>query len=305
MDVRAVIIAGATASGKTAFAHAVIDKHFPDALIISADSMQVYRGMDIGTAKPSAEERARFRYTLIDHIDPRSDHSVADYTAQASDILRNANCPVFVVGGTGLYIRALTQGVFEEPDDGGAIRSRLEQEAKEHGLPLLYRRLADADPVIAKQIPPGNERRIIRALEVLEKTGTPMSIMQTKRRPQVPLNAIMFCMNVPRTVLYPRINGRVTTMFERGLIDEVRGLLASGVTRDNTSMQGIGYKETAVHLEGGLTYEDLISTVQMNTRRYAKRQETWFRRDAAAWIDPLDDAASAHAVDAMKRHFGA
>ncbi|MEK6796973.1 MAG: tRNA (adenosine(37)-N6)-dimethylallyltransferase MiaA [Spirochaetota bacterium] len=301
--VRAVMIAGATASGKTAFAHDIIERHFPDAAILSADSMQLYRGMDIGTAKPSVSERSRFNYHLIDHVDPHTDFSVADYVSAASAVLAGTE-RLFIVGGTGLYMRALMHGMFTETDDGGEIRSRLESEAREKGIAHLYRRLADVDPSIAAKISPTHERRIVRALEVFEKTGTPMSVMQSRRTPLVPLVSMMFCMHVPRTVLYPRINERVTSMFARGLIDEVRGLLASGVTAANTSMQGIGYKETAAHLAGGISYDALVDTVQMNTRRYAKRQETWFRRDEAAWISPDDEAAVSRAVEEMKRLFG-
>ncbi|MBI4979828.1 MAG: tRNA (adenosine(37)-N6)-dimethylallyltransferase MiaA [Spirochaetes bacterium] len=302
--VRVVFVVGPTASGKSDFVHNLIDTVFPNAVVIGADSMQIYTRMRIGTAKPSPETAARYRYRLVDCVDPTINFSVADYFhAAVKELSALTAQPVFVVGGTGLYVRALKCGMFTETDDGGAIRSRLEQTPPDE-LPALYERLRTVDPAAAQTISPGDRRRIIRALEVYEKTGEPISVMQQRRSTPVPLTHRTVELCVPRSTLYDRINRRVLSMFGAGLIDEVKSLISYGVTAGNTAMQGIGYKEVVSHLSGALPYDELITTVQQNTRRYAKRQETWFRREDPVIIDPENIMEKTAIISKIAAFFG-
>lgn len=282
----AVFIVGATASGKTAFAHTLIDRFFPRARVISADSMQVYIGMDIGSAKPSKEEIARYRYAMIDCVPPTENFSVARYLTDSAPVLSEGRDPLFIVGGTGLYVRALKHGLFDEPDDDGAIRTALYARAETEGLRALYNELSERDPESARVIPETNARRVIRALETCLKTNAPFSAMQKKRAPLVPLRHITFALRIDRETLYARIDKRTERMFAEGLIDETKSLIKQGVSARHRAMQGIGYKETARYLNNEIDYDALIPTVKLHTRRYAKRQETWFRKEDAQWISP-------------------
>lgn len=276
-----VVLCGPTASGKTGLACSLA-KNF-DLEVVSADSRQIYRKMDIGTAKPTAEERAVVPHHLLDVVDPDDDFSVADYVDLAgraiSEIDRQGRVP-FVVGGTGLYIRALTDGLADTPTGDETLRRRLQQDEQEMGEGTLYRRLQSVDPEQAAKIHPNNLVRIIRALEVFESTGIPLSQFQQRHRfADEPYRVLKIYLNPPRAKLYQRIETRVDAMLAAGLVDEVRSLLAAGYDPSLKSMKAIGYREVASFLSGVIEYDETVELIKRETRRYAKRQETWFKKE--------------------------
>jgi tRNA dimethylallyltransferase len=265
-------IVGPTAVGKTALA---ID--LACALggeIISADSRQVYRGMDIGTAKPTQEERAAAPHHLIDVVDPDEEFSLATY--QDSAYLARGRLPM-LVGGTGQYLAAVLQGwqiprVAPQPE----LRARLEEEARERGPAALHARLAAVDPQAAAAILPGNTRRIIRAIEVFEVTGQPISAQQAMAPPPYRTRTLWLAM--PPDRLYARIDARVDVMVAAGLLDEVRGLVAHGYGWELPAMSGLGYREFQPFLAGESTMEEAIQRLKYDTHAFARRQPAWFRR---------------------------
>lgn len=278
-----IVVAGATASGKTSLAIELAERQNGE--IVGADSMQIYKYMDIGSAKPTAEERARVKHHLIDFLDPRKDWSVADYTAAAhkviADIASRSKMPV-MAGGTGLYINSVIDDVsFGEADTDYKIREELQEIADREGGSRLIEILNEFDPVSANRLHPNNVRRVIRAIEFYRVTGIPISKHQEMtKQTETRYNPIMFTIEWDREVLYERINRRVDIMLEEGLIDEVRSLLEMGCTRDMNSMKGIGYKEIIDYLNGGCSLDEAVSLIKQSSRRYAKRQLTWFRRDS-------------------------
>lgn len=285
-----VVIVGPTASGKTAAAVELGEKI--GAEIVSADSMAIYKGMDIGTAKPTPEERRRVPFHLIDIVEPEQPFTVADYQELAvravEDILARGKTAL-VVGGTGLYVRALIDGLNipgHGPDPN--LRKELKIEAEKRGASYLHNKLAEVDPQAASRIFPRDIKRIIRALEVYYQTGRPMTEVLDETRsasPRYP-DALWFGLTMARTLLYQRIEERVDDMIRRGLVDEVKCLLARGCSPSMQSMQGLGYKEIAAYLEGEYDFETAVETLKRNTRRFAKRQMTWFRtNDRIQWID--------------------
>lgn len=272
-------IAGPTACGKTATALALTER-LP-AEIVSLDSMAIYRNMDIGTAKPTAEERRRVPHHLIDVVDPHQDFSVSEYITTASDachaILARDRVPIFV-GGTGLYLRSVLRGVFEGPPADWELRKQLETTALKHGPLHLHQQLAEVDPETAARLHVNDQRRIIRALEVQKITGRPLSAQQQ----QSPLPADqrpdnVFWISPPRDWLYRRIDHRVEMMITAGLVEEVRNLLAHPQPLSHTARQALGYREIIEYLQGEATLDDTINTIQTRTRQFAKRQHTWFR----------------------------
>ena len=279
---------GPTAIGKTEIAIQLAQRL--DAEIISVDSRQIYREMDIGTAKPTPEEQKAARHHLIDCVDISQPFSVADYQSLAdaaiSDI-QNRDKPVLLVGGAGLYFRAIVDGLFEGPGADPSLRERFEQEAAQHGVNVLHDRLRTCDPESAERIHPNNIVRVIRALEVYELTGVPMSEHQQQWQPdnqRYPF--IAFCLTMPRALLYQRIEQRVDVMLANGLITEVESLLAVGYARDAVALRSFGYKELIDYLDGKCTYLEAVAQLKQNTRRFAKRQLTWFRKDTRIeWID--------------------
>jgi len=290
MRIPLLVIVGPTASGKSAVAMALALRL--DGEIVSADSMQVYRGMDIGTAKPSLGEQAEIRHHLIDAADPDEVFNVARYQelagAAIADAASRGKLPI-MVGGTGLYVDAIVRG-FLFPDEGRnpAVRERLEREAAEGwgGAPALHARLALCDPEAAARIHPNDLRRIVRALEVFEVTGRPITELRRKHVPVNTYNTRLFGLTMPREALAARIDARVDQMVAAGLVDEVRGLLQMGYDPEATAMQAIGYKEFAAYLAGREGLDQAIDAVKLETRKYAKRQMTWFRKhDDIAWID--------------------
>ncbi len=288
MNPTLLCLLGPTASGKTEIA-IQLAQHL-DAEIISVDSRQIYRQMDIGTAKPTSEEQQAVLHHIIDCIDITEPFSVADYQSLADAAItdiRNRGKQVLLVGGAGLYFRAVVDGLFEGPAADHAFRKRLEHEASEHGVQVLHDLLRDCDPESADRIHPNNLSRVIRALEVYELTGTPMSKHQQQwqsNQQRYPFTA--FGLIMPREQLYRRIEQRVDVMLANGLIAEVESLLATGYSRDTFALQSFGYKELIAYLDGKCTYVEAVEQLKQNTRRFAKRQMTWFRKDTRIeWVD--------------------
>jgi tRNA dimethylallyltransferase len=289
---RVVILLGPTGSGKSALAVELVEALGGE--IISADSMQVYRFMDIGTDKPTREDRARVRHHLIDVADPDEPFHAGLYRKMAMEVvgrLSGEGKRAWVVGGTGLYLRALTQGLFAAPDFDPGIRERLRQEAGGPGRECLYRRLQEVDPASAARLHPNDLHRIIRALEVYEATGLPISAFQEAHRfADQPFRVFKVGLRRPTEVLYERIDARVDRMVERGLLKEVEGLIARGYGADLKPMQGLGYKQTLRFLAGETPWDEAIRQIKRDTRHFARRQGTWFKADPEIqWYDPEVD----------------
>ena len=297
-----VVVAGATASGKTRLA-IELAKAF-DGEIVSADSMQIYKYMDIGTAKPTESERAECPHHLIDFVGPDTEFSVADYTGLAhrviADITVRGRLPV-MCGGTGLYINSVVNDVtFGEDQTDHALREELNALAAREGGEYMLSMLREFDPVSAERLHPNNLRRIIRAIEFFKASGVPISEHQEMTKQiQSRYEPIMLMISFSREVLYERINRRVDLMFDEGLLHEVQRLSDMGYGRSLNSMQGIGYKELLSHLDGELTLEEAREAIKQNSRRYAKRQLTWFRRDERI-ISLEPETAAEQALDIVR-----
>ncbi len=282
-----IVVCGPTASGKTALGVALAKALNGE--VVSADSMQVYRGMDIGTAKPTFEEMEGVPHHMLSVADPREDYSVARYVADATacidDILRRGK-RALVVGGTGLYIDHLLAGRDFAPFDP-AIREELARRCETEGLDKLYAELGQVDPTRQGQLHPGDKKRILRALEVFYATGTPMSALDeaSKTRPPRFKAAKIGLTFADRAHLKARIDARVDDMMARGLFREVRALLDAGVPPTATAMQAIGYKELTAAVTGGGDVAAAADEIKLRSRQYAKRQLSWFRRDVSThWI---------------------
>ena len=296
-----VAICGATATGKTAVAAALARALGGE--IVAADSRTIYRGMNIGTAKPTPEQRAAVPHHLLDVADPAEVFTVAQYQQLAvtaiADILARGHLPL-LVGGSGLYIRAVVDGL-QIPHVPPDWSFRKKAEVAERERPgSLYERLQRADPRAAERIHPRNLRRIIRALEVIERSGRPISEQQ--RAQPAPWRVVMTGLRMPRPLLYERIHRRVDDQIAQGLVEEVRGLLLAGVPPAAPAMQGLGYKEIVPYLQGRVALDAAVVTLKRNTRNYARRQEIWFRRDPRIrWLDVghADAEAVAATIRAM------
>lgn len=282
---RCWFLAGPTACGKSDVALELAERlraeRELDLEIVSLDSMTLYRRMDIGTAKPSAEERRRVPHHLFDILEPSQEFSVAEYLVAAEqacrEIVSRDSTPLFV-GGTGLYLRSLLRGVFEGPPANDEVRQRLESVAARDGAVTLHLRLQRLDPSTAERLHPNDLRRVVRALEVIELTGLPMSAQHCEE--PLPLDqrpANVMWLAPPRDWLYDRINRRVEAMLEAGWLDEVRSLLAEPQPLSHTASQALGYKELIEHLCGERSLAETIELIQTRTRQFAKRQHTWFR----------------------------
>lgn len=276
---RCFVLAGPTACGKSATGLVLAERL--DAEIVSLDSMQLYRGMDIGTAKPSPEDRRRVPHHLIDVLEPHEEYSLADYLRAAEaacrDILARGRTPLFV-GGTGLYLRGLLRGVFEGPPADWEFRRLLEREAAEHESDYLHEKLQEVDPASAARLHPHDTRRLIRALEVHHLTGRPLSEQQEHGpRPPEDRPQHVYWLAPPRDWLYARINDRVDRMVEAGLVEEVRGLLSAEKPLSRTARQALGYKEIIDCLEENGSLAEAVERIKTRTRQFAKRQHTWFR----------------------------
>jgi len=283
-----LVIVGPTAAGKTAVAVECCLALGGE--LVSADSMQVYRHLDIGTSKPTPEERRGIPHHCLDLVEPDEEYSVARYQADAgaaiTDIHARGKLPV-LCGGTGLYIRAVLYGL-DLPIAAADwdLRARLEDEAQRHGAQALHDRLRQVDPVAAARIHPHNVRRVVRALEVYVLTGRPISSHhRLDQAPPAKYNVLAFGLNLPRGELYRRIDARVEAMMARGLLEEVRRLADRGYSQDMTSMKGLGYRQLAQHLRGEATLEAAVRLIKRDTRHYARRQLTWFRAEPdLRWI---------------------
>jgi tRNA dimethylallyltransferase len=284
-----VIVLGPTGVGKSLAALDLALKFGGE--IINGDSVQVYRGFDIGTDKPPAEDRKRVAHHLIDSVEPDVQFTAADFVREAlraaEDISRRGGIPL-VVGGTGLYLKALVDGLFPGPGRDPALRARLEAEARDKGLETLFRRLEGIDPDYARKIRGRDRVRIIRALEVHSLTGRPMSEhFRETTSPTGGVNLLKVGLRLERQALYGRIEARVDRMFEGGLVDEVRGLLDRGVGEDAPPFRALGYRHVLAFLKGRVSLEEAKSRTKVDTRHYAKRQETWFRKmEAVVWFSP-------------------
>ncbi len=291
---RCWFLTGATASGKTAVAIELAG--LIDAEIISLDSMAIYRGMDIGTAKPSVELQQQVPHHLIDILDPNESFSVSQYRSAAHDAIdeiRSRNKEVLFVGGTALYLKAMLRGLFDGPPADWEFRKQVEAELKDVPNEMLYERLKLVDPVSAHRLHPNDRRRIIRALEVYRQTGQPISHQQMEfDEARDPEQCRVFTLRHPRAVLHQRIESRVESMFQQGLVEEVRRLLDQFGELGHTASQAVGYREIIAHLNGEMDLEETVEKVRVRTRRFARHQETWFRGlDECRIIDlesPLD-----------------
>lgn len=286
---RVIVICGPTAAGKTAVGIEVARALGGE--IVSADSMQVYRHMDIGTAKPTAEEQAAVRHHLIDVVEPDEPFDAAAYMAGGrralADLRQRDRVPV-VVGGTGLYIKALLHGLFQADARDPDVRARLRAEAEALGTAALHARLAQHDPPTAARLHPNDALRILRALEVLTVTGRPISELQREHRfGDAPFQALKVGLALDREALYRRIDRRVEAMLAAGLEDEVRTLLSRGYGPQLKPMQSIGYSHLTAYIAGRVSLAECLRTLQRDTRRFAKRQLTWFRADPeVVWMAP-------------------
>jgi tRNA dimethylallyltransferase len=298
-----VIITGPTSSGKSRLA-IELTRMF-NGEIISADSMQVYRYMDIGTAKPSKQERNDVPHRVIDVVDPDEDYSAARFRTDAMEAVEEIDSKgkkVFVVGGTGLYIKALTKGLFQGPGSVPELRERFLRQAELNGRESLYEELLEVDPVAASYIHPNNLPRIIRALEVYHVTNRPISEFQkTHAFKEEPFCYLKIGLRKTREVLYRDIERRVDRMMEEGLASETRDLIGMGYSGDLKPMQGLGYKEMVRYISGECTLAGAVAQVKTNSRRYAKRQMTWFNNEGdIKWFSPDEKG---EIISAVKVHF--
>jgi len=293
-------VVGPTASGKTALAIELAERL--DTEIVSADSMQIYQGMAIGTAAPTPDDQARVRHHFVGFLQPGESFSAGEFGEAARSVVARLNAQgktAVVVGGSGLYVQALIDGLFPGPSKDESVRLRLHRDAERDGVESMYVRLSNVDPEYANLINPNDLRRIVRALEVHELTGEPISKLHREHREQTEsLDAVQVALDYPRATLYERINARVERMLEGGFVEEVRALLENGHYPHLKQLRTLGYREFAVYLHGECSYDDATETMKQNTRRFAKRQLTWFRADERIqWIPAAQDAAPAEFVD--------
>lgn len=299
-----IVVCGPTGSGKTGFAIDLARRFGGE--IVGADSVQIYRHMDIGTAKPTPAQRAAIPHHMVDIVDPDQDFDAARYAKLADRTIRRlaaAGRVVFVVGGTGLYIKALIHGLFEKGPSDPAIRRRLLQQAQTEGTGALVRRLRQIDGEAAQRIHPNDTYRIVRALEVFEVTGEPLTIFHRRHgfRKQR-YDTLEFGLAWPRPLLYDRINHRVEAMLAAGFFEEVRQLLGRGYPRDLKSMQSLGYRHLAEVITGEGDLASAVTTLKRDHRHYAKRQLTWFgARKSIHWLNPDQTALAGELIHAFIR----
>jgi len=276
-----VAILGPTATGKSSLALHLAGKYGGE--IISADSVQVYRGLDIGSAKPSAEDRRRIPHHLIDILDPDQDYSASAFRDQADEIIRRlcrGISPIFVAGGTGLYLKVLSRGLFRGPGGDPRLRQALRRKAETEGSASLHKELGQWDPEAASRIHPHDTFRLIRALEVYSLSHRPISEFQKEHGfRENPYRILKIGLQCEREELYRNIEARVDEMIKKGWVEEVRSLLEEGYSPSLKSMQSLGYKRLISHLLGEMELDRAIELIKQDTRRFAKRQITWFRAD--------------------------
>lgn len=292
MKPKVIVICGPTASGKTALSIELAKQI--DGEIVSADSMQIYKDMDIGSAKPSVEEMQGIKHYMLDFVSPEERYNVADYKEEAinaiQEILKKGKVPI-VVGGTGLYVDSLIYGIeYPKMEFDEEYRKELEKRAEVEGLEKLYEEAQKIDPEAMKIISTNDRKRIIRVLEIYKSTGKTKTQQEIEsRKNEVPYDYKVFAINMDRELLYDRINRRVDIMIEQGLVEEVKSITEK-YNNYPTAMQALGYKEIKEYLDGFLTKEEAIEKVKQETRRYAKRQLTWFRKNKdTVWLDGVND----------------
>ena len=298
-----IILAGPTASGKTSVSIDLAKRLGGE--IISADSMQVYKYMDVGTAKISVEEMQGVKHHLIDVLDPKEDFNIVKFQnmvkCSIEEIVKNGHIPI-LVGGTGFYIQSIIYDIdFNTEDDNSSVRKKLEEEYDTLGADFMYEKLKKIDSVSAGIIHKNNKKRIIRAIEFFLINNEPISSHnEVQRKKNSPYDYRFFVLNPPRDILYERINKRVDIMVEKGLVDEVKKLREMGLSMENISMQGIGYKEILEYLDGDTSLEAAIENIKQNTRHMAKRQVTWFKREKdVIYVDPFSFESNEKIVDYM------
>ena len=286
-----IVLAGPTASGKTAAAIEVA-KHF-NTVVVSADSRQFYREMSIGTAKPSAEELTAVKHYFIDSLSITETYTAGDYEKQCLELLNElfqVHDVVVLAGGSGLFIKAVCEGFDEFPDADPEVRNRLNNELDDKGLSYLQEKLKAADPEYYQQVDINNPQRVIRALEIFESTGKQYSSFRKSAGNKRPFRILKFGLNLPREVLYNRINYRVDIMVQQGLVDEARSLLPY---RHLNALNTVGYSELFDYFDGKTDLQTAIALIKQNTRRFAKRQMTWFGKDKEiVWVDAGDEVAN-------------
>lgn len=287
---KVIVICGPTASGKTSLSISLAKKINGE--IVSCDSMQIYKEMDIGSAKPTVEEMQEIKHYLVDFVSPEKRYSVSEYKEDASkaieEIINKGKTPI-IVGGAGLYLNSLIYNIqYNEMEVDLNYRRELEKEAEEYGLEVLYNRAKEIDPEAMEKVSANDKKRITRVLEIYNATGRNKTELEKKSRKEVPYNYLIFGINMERSILYDRINKRVDIMLEQGLIEEVKNLI-NKYSNMPTAMQGLGYKEVKEFLDGNISKEEMIEKIKMETRRYAKRQITWFKRiKNIIWLDGLN-----------------
>ena len=292
MKEKVIVICGPTASGKTALSIELAKKINGE--IISADSMQIYKDMNIGTAKPTYEEMQGIKHYLFDYVSPEERYSVAQYKKDAKiaikDIISKGKTPI-IVGGTGLYIDSLIYEIeYNDINIDENYRKELEDIIDKNGLEVLYKKAVEIDPIAMGKISPNDKKRIMRVLEIYRATGkTKTQQEEESRKNPIEYDYRIFAINWDREVLYQRINKRVDIMIEQGLVEEVKNIL-NKYNKFPTAMQGLGYKEVVDYIKGYYTEEEMIEKIKMETRRYAKRQLTWFRKNKQTiWLEGKND----------------
>ncbi len=287
MERRVIVILGPTASGKTSLGIEIAERLQTE--IISADSRQLYRKLNIGTAKPTQEELSRVKHHFIDYLDINEEYNVSRFETEALTVIESLHAlgkiPV-VVGGSGLYIKAIVDGIFNEVETEPEFRAELINLREKKGNEYLYEMLRFKDPVAAAELLPQNWKRVIRALEVNKLTGKSIKDFHLDYKREDDLSFFQFGLNWEREKLYSRIEKRVEQMIESGLVEEVKSVLNEGFTKDMNALNTVGYKEIFDFLNGKISLDRAIELIKRNTRRYAKRQLTWFRRDERInWIN--------------------
>lgn len=302
MKPRILVIGGPTASGKSDLALCLAEQLNGE--IICADSLTIYRGLNIGSAKPTTEQQGRIPHHLLDIRDPDQPFTASDFRTEATtainDILARGKHPI-ITGGTGLYLRVLLHGLTDAPGGNPVLRQQLLERAEQEGSAALLEELRRVDPLTAERCHPNNLVRILRALEVWHVTASPLSQFHARHGfHDTPYDALFLCLELPRELLYHRIDQRVGIMLEQGLVEEVRTLLAAGISADAKPLQAIGYKEVVAHLRGETSLEAMADLIRLNTRHLAKRQLTWFRREADVhWVAYPENSATIAAFAAM------
>jgi tRNA dimethylallyltransferase len=300
-----IVLVGPTAIGKSRVAIEVAKRLGTE--VLTADSTQVYRGMDIGTDKPSPRERQEVAHRLIDLVDPDEPFNAGEYRRRAVaeiDRLHQEHRIPLVVGGTGLYVRALLRGLWPGPPVDWTLRRHLERAVQERGLAVMYQELTDVDPQTARRVHPNDSVKVLRALEIYRQTGLPASHAHAQHGFQErPFTALLLGLTMDRDALYRRIEERVHVEIENGLVEETRRLLSQGYARNLTSMKSLGYRQMAGFLEGEYDFDEAVRRLKRDTRHFAKRQMTWFRKEPQIeWVTVLpDESLSSMTTRIVKR----